>query len=445
MTQQEEQGSEEERRKALFALLTEEIKDLNEAYKLQGWTPWILSATLISMAWLVVQDLWSENAQIASIHAIFLVVTLELFLVLFLKGMFEDEDTKGPFEFLHTRVPAFSALTTTTWFTTVAIACIRLEGVHYLLFITGVIFGLLALFGLIIVIAIATRFPLPVTRSASKWTSLSSLIFCLIYGIDVVILTQTDAFAIARVSDIRAGGLLALGAYALVVLSRPQSRKIQKTLIELRRDLILGNIELPDAEHQARRELQGLWLSDVFRDDIHVLENLVSEVRTQYADAFSKIERLKASVPLSHANGPLRQVEKEAVAKTLDDLALTEKAVHEISSKYHKRVRWVLMRLGAARLAKGWAAENAKLLAEIERVRRPADEELRRFAQEFSEIQLAWNRWYPNETRQYQPFASTLETHARGQARSEERKSKIQAKLSAIDQKLNQNSTSETK
>jgi hypothetical protein len=53
-------------RDTLFNLITEEIKDLNEVDKLLGWTPWIVSATLISMAWVIVQDVWNESLQVAS-------------------------------------------------------------------------------------------------------------------------------------------------------------------------------------------------------------------------------------------------------------------------------------------------------------------------------------------------------------------------------------------
>lgn len=403
-TQQKNSDS-EERRKALFSLLTEEIKDVHEMHKLQGWTPWVLSATLISMAWLVVQDLWNQQAQIGSIHAIYLVVTLGLFFILSVRGAFNDQDIKGPFEFLHTSIPAFGLLTFSAWLITLAIACFRFDGAHYLLFITGGFFSFLALGQLFVVVAIAARLPVPFATRPT-WGAWVMLALCLVFALDVVMVMKTTAFAEAHVSDIRAGGLLALGAYGLVLMSKSQTRSLGKqSLIELRRDLILGDLELQDAEHRVRMALRGLWLSDVVRDDMLALTNLVSEVRSLYADAFRKIDSLKASVTLSVLNKPLQQSQRDAVANTLDELEQTEKAIDEISLRYHERLRSVKLRVRmASRFVKSAAADEAKLMAEINQVRGPADEELRRFAREFSEIQLAWNRWYPDEIRNYEPF-----------------------------------------
>jgi hypothetical protein len=62
-------------REELFRLLTEEIKDIGEAKKLKGWTPWVILASLASGLWILAQDLLAAQYSTKACVAIFLLVT----------------------------------------------------------------------------------------------------------------------------------------------------------------------------------------------------------------------------------------------------------------------------------------------------------------------------------------------------------------------------------
>jgi hypothetical protein len=223
----------------------------------------------------------------------------------------------------------------------------------------------------------------------------------------IVNILKTDAIAVARISDIRVGGLLALGAYALVLLSKggisdPVARN---TLADLRRDLVLAVLPLDEARHRTRIALQGMGLSDVVRDDMSALLKFISDVRALYDDAFRKIET-KASVPISSpSNAHLADFEKVAVSNTLDVLKTYEQRVSDISKQYFARLRNVLFRVKpASRMVKAASYEQTNLMAEIKLAQGVVDDARTRFIREFYEIQGAWNLWYPAEARQDEPF-----------------------------------------
>lgn len=403
---------EKDGRDALFRLITEEIKDLNERDKLQGWTPWIVSATLISMAWLIVQDLWNEPPLAAPIYAVFLVVSLAIWVIRAVIGSFDalSPDQGGPFLFIHTQATPLSVFAATLWMGTIALACltIRMADATDVLLLAGACFSIFAIVGLTMVLAIATRLPLPIPTKRPLPTVVISGIMSTICIAAIVNILKTDAIAVARISDIRVGGLLALGAYALVLLSRggisdPVARS---TLAELRRDLVLAVLPLDEARHRTRIALQGMGLSDVVRDDMSALLKFISDVRALYDDAFRKIETLKASVPISSpSNAHLADFEKVAVSNTLDVLKTYEQRVSDISKQYSARLRSVLFRVKlASRMVKAASCEQTKLMAEIKLAQGVADAALKRFIREFYEIQSAWNLWYPAEARQHEPF-----------------------------------------
>src|SRR5262245_50243818 len=125
------EAPEKDERDSLFRLITEEIKDLNEADKLKGWTPWILSATLISMIWIIVQDVWNERPSGNPIQATFVVVSLTILGIHDVRRIFismsPDSDKKGRFQFIHTSADPLSIFVLGLWLGSIAVACLTLR------------------------------------------------------------------------------------------------------------------------------------------------------------------------------------------------------------------------------------------------------------------------------------------------------------------------------
>lgn len=401
---------------ALFRLLTEEIKDLNEAERLRGWTPWIVSATLISMVWLAVADLWIRHPPAESIRMTFIAISLAIWLLHTVRVILEelsqsDKDTR--FLLVHTSGKAVHVFAFAAWWATISAAIWTYKDIEarYIQVGVGILTSLFTLSALLAVLTIVTRLPFPVPKRFSVSTIVLGLVVIVFYGLAIAQIVQSASFANADVLDLRAGGILALAAYAFLQLSRGSGQPaLRTTLSELRRDLVLGALPLEEAQRRTRATLQGVWLSDIARDDVQTLLKLISNVRSLYEDAFRKIETLNASVPLDSASGKhLKEFEKLAVSNTLDVLKTYEPRVSEISHEYFAKLRSLERRMQlVARIVRGTSSEKDKVLSEVEEAQRQADIDQVNFARRYYELQNAWNRWYPDEARQHKPFGASV-------------------------------------
>jgi hypothetical protein len=404
----------EEDRETLFRLLTEEIKDLNDAERLRGWTPWIVSATLISMAWLVVEDLWTRQPSIAPIRATFLAVSLALWLIRIIAVLLESLSPveRGDKRFLlfHTTRSTLREVFNSMWAIGLAIAIWTTNDVEtvYIRIALGLFLGFFSLAGVFAVAIIITRLPVPISKkSAPRLTIAFGVVLLTIYALAIVDILAGDSFKAAGALDIRSGGLIAVGAYALLELSHRGGQPVLRNiLVGLRRDLVLGSLPVEEVQHHIRTTLQGVWLSDVVRDDLRSLLKLISDVRVLYDDAFRKIDILRASVPIADSSGgQLKDFEKLAVSNTLDVLKTFEPQVGKISEEYFAKLRSLRTRMElVARMVKGTSSEKEKVMSEIKLAQYHADAAMDRFVREFYDIQNAWNLWYPTEARNHRPF-----------------------------------------
>jgi hypothetical protein len=408
------QQASEETRETLFRLLTEEIKDLNDAERLRGWTPWIVSATLISMAWLVVEDVWTRQPPIAPIRATFLAVSLALWLIRIIAVLLESlspaERGDNRFLLFHTTRSTLREVFHSMWAIGLAIAVWTTQDVEteYIRIALGVLLGFFSLAGVFAVIITITRLPVPVSRkNAPRLAITLGVVLITIYALAIADILAGDSFEAAGALDIRSGGLIAVGAYALLELSHRGGQPVLRNmLVGLRRDLVLGSLPVEEIQHHIRATLQGVWLSDVVRDDLRSLLKLISDVRALYDDAFRKIDILKASVPITDSpGGQLKDFEKLAISNTLDVLKTFEPQVRKISEEYFAKFRSLRTRMElVARMVKGTSSEKEKVISEIKLAQYHADAALAKFVREFYDIQNAWNLWYPTEARHHRPF-----------------------------------------
>jgi hypothetical protein len=181
----------------------------------------------------------------------------------------------------------------------------------------------------------------------------------------------------------------------------------KEILVQLRQDLVLGNISALEGRDRARAALQGMFLSETVNDDVNALLKFISDVRAIYADALRTVETLKSAVPISTPDAAHpTDFQKLAVANALDVLTGYEQRARQIGQQYYKKLRRVRSRLHAiSRLVKAAASDEANLMSQIKVAQTRADEDLKRFVAAFEEIQAAWNHWYPTEQRHHKPFA----------------------------------------
>ncbi len=406
-------GSDAKDRDFLFRLLTEEIRDRHELGKLEGWTPWLAAGALIGIAWLLVQDLWSQQLQFDSTRAVFIVSAIVIVAVRGLRGTLNTvsgaRDSKTPFSLLHATETALGSAIYGAWFMLLAVACLMSPAIvdSYPLVILGVIFVGFTIVTAIAVVIIALRLPIPISRSKILPHAIITSVVLVLSTFSVKALLQSQAIANARLADIRAGALLSVAGFGVVLLSRGQGgpSTLKESLVELRQEIALGKLSTADARQRTRVALQGMFLSDFLQDDVRELLKSISEVRGIYNDAFHKISTLKDSVIVPQNIPALADFEKLAIASTLDVLQTYEERISEISNSYFSRLKSVRFRLSlVSRLTKAASSDEAMLITEIERAQSRADADLERYVREFYEIQSAWNRWFPNEIRQHAPF-----------------------------------------
>ena len=400
----------------LFRLLTEEIRDRHELGKLEGWTPWLITGALVSVVWLLVQDAWGNALRPESVRASFLVASITLFAVLDIRGtllrMSETTGNRRPFSLLHTSTTALNAAAKSLWFTVIGLACIFRPRVvdSFAVFVFGMCFLVFASVGLLMVFLIAKRLPIPISRPTVRVLVVLTAAFTTLGVTSVVALAKSNAISVAQVADIRAGGLLALGAFGIVILCRGHSSSsvAKETLVELRQEIVLGSLSSEDALQRTRVALQGMFSSDLIRDDARELLKLISEVRGVHSGAFQTIGTLKAGCPSLLSSTVPADFEKLAIAGTLDLLQTCEPKVNEISKRYFALLKSVRLRIALiSRIMKAASSDEANLLSEIKRAQARADADLKRFVQEYHEIQSAWNRLYPTESRHYKPFGES--------------------------------------
>jgi hypothetical protein len=312
-------------REELFRLLTEEIKDINEAEKLTGWTPWVILASLLSASWILIQDLWSRNYSPRIVASVFLIVASGIILIRgakrSLESFSESLPTRTPFTSLHSMTTANSVLANLLFDGSMGFACFELAPVSPNFKFFAGIYGVLLLFGLIGFVIILARIPIPVPRPSRAFSPIAgSIIFPLIYLGTIAQILRTGVAKSATVVDIRFGGVLALCAFAILFLTRSTSRlgDARYVLSEIRRNLVLCNISVTEARNNARMSLQGMWLSDVMSDDMRSLLKYISVARAEYSEALSKISAVRNNVQLDKLDAAWSsELDRVAVRSTL--------------------------------------------------------------------------------------------------------------------------------
>lgn len=398
---------------AIVRLLTEEIRDRHEKGKLEGWTPWVLAASLVSIASILLQDLWGTTAHWESIKASFLITSLALFAVLDFRSTLNiitgRKNNKTNFSFLHANGSPMQAIVTICWFSGIGFMARELNSGLNSPFVgaLGWMFIAIAFSGSLSVVVVISRLPLPFTSPRPLASSIMTFIMSTMCITTIVKLWSSSLLVGSKMEEARAGSLVALGAYALCILARGHSSQSSKKdeLIELRQEIVLENLSYGEALHRTRIALRGMFLSDLVAQDMAFLMKGISDVRMLYTQSFSMIAVLKNSAEFNTLNKEAPAgLSKLALANTLDVLKTYKENTKEISKVYFKRLKSVELRLSlAVRLAKSATADKHKLLSEIKHAQALADADLEKFVSEYEVLQNAWNAWYPSETRNYVP------------------------------------------
>jgi hypothetical protein len=296
-------------RDELFRLLTEEIKDINEAEKLKGWTPWVILATLVSALWILAQDLLRVQYSKRASVAVFLIATIALQVARIVQrdmdALSEDRTGKASFYFLHSNTSAFNLITMSAWMAGIAYAVLRLAplATNRRVFLVGVaLYTFMAITFLTMMVPVVARLPVPMPKRTPRLLyslTISAIIISVLVALVIGVIRSGFTHNLTIV-EIRIGTIVALGSIGIVYLSGSigEQSDSRQALSEIRRDLVLGGMSTVEGSHRARTILQGMWLSDVVMKDMHALFKLISTARGEYVDSLGKAKTFKTNVGL---------------------------------------------------------------------------------------------------------------------------------------------------
>jgi hypothetical protein len=332
-----------------------------------------------------------------------------------------DRRGRGIFSLLYSRASASHGLLMSIWATAIAILCLRIARLDRGILLAGsVYYFLVALLSLAATAAVLARLPLPVPTSVRPGRPLKFSLAMLIGlsvgtifdGAIIIALLRNASLWQASVTEIRIGGLLAFEVLGTLFISKrtTQFSDSRRILSDIRRDLVMGSTPTPEVFYRARVAMGGMLLSDVFSKDVSRLLAIVSLVRSEYDDAFAKIQNLKDNVDVLATREGLTvsAIDKLALGNTLDALQSNELRIMGFIDQYWNLLKSLDTRLTfAAALHAAAQTERQQVMAEIKIARLAADQMQERYLQEYFVLQDIWNGWFPSEQRSHLPFRLT--------------------------------------
>lgn len=136
-----------------------------------------------------------------------------------------------------------------------------------------------------------------------------------------------------KVVNFRIAGLLVVIGYAFYLLLELSVKiPLLSNLVEIRRDLSFGRIEIQAATRQAEIIIAGILVDERLQADIAELMPLVEQRRLGFTQLYDKITRLSKVIPDQHATITEEHIKmaKEILAPCLDGIAkILEKSEEE--------------------------------------------------------------------------------------------------------------------
>ena len=229
----------------------------------------------------------------------------------------------------------------------------------------ALLLSLVAATSAIIGVAGIARVPIfgPDSSSSKKgWFSSVLVVPWVLLAVVVELVIHSGVIGTGSDKDVRIGGILAISMVGIRLLARRHSSedKQQRELAAIRREIVLGIISTPEAHQRARVALQGLWLSDLVKQETGRLLALISGVTNEHESALFKMKALKTGVDLSAPE--LSDLDRLTFSIVMDAMVAHETRVSEMSREYFRLLNKVLVRLTAmARLAPGAESDKRSL------------------------------------------------------------------------------------
>ena len=342
-----------------------EINRIRSQEKESGWTIWALLGSLATIVWLVLGELKAEGIRWANVLVLILVVCLLIDNVSIFYTMFSQEELpreKGRrYRFSHylgeNRLEIFLgllrcvALVWIAWYASEfvwpshALLAYVYYGVAAILLTVGFVWSFL-------------RIPTPVY--SSKGVALVTAFFLALFlavgswpMVGYFLLVSSDPHG-ATLAEYRLSFLIATGVLLLLLLTRGARHvSMLASLINVRRALAFGKIDVDTAIQQTDIILTGMRMQDLVQEDLKRLLEYIDQVEEEFAEASKNLDGAEAEI--AGLSGQLSPEQEIRVRRTVDSNnqhiekaeKVREKLVRQLD-KFSKRVRrtYILSREG---------------------------------------------------------------------------------------------------
>jgi hypothetical protein len=262
----------------LIELLEFEIDRIRAEESQPGWTPWALMGSLATALWLLLAELETHIIDFQNVLFLLLALSLAYDCVKFLPSVWQASSRSASrFRLAHgVMSPMRSGALIEVGRSAVLI--VATTGIRPLLNVRYIIatylsFGILAFFGMIVFIYSFLKTPLPVGNNR-RGMAIGCALFLLpamfaIFGYAEALLRQ---MVLPTVPEYRVGGLLLIATIVLLILTKRRSQTpLLETLVGIRHNLALEQIDLDSARRQTEIALLGMKVDDVLQNDLKEL------------------------------------------------------------------------------------------------------------------------------------------------------------------------------
>lgn len=313
--------------------LNSEIENLSNEIQRPGWTTWALTGALAALVWILISLVEQGNYSLRAVASLLLVISFLDYSYTLIKVRISPslalQQLVGrvvPMRLISANIPGIGLLIAQLVFLTIVISRFLTELGSVATSISLAAVSFLLLSTLIAIVLIIARFPIPfsprnrrVTVLTVVWSGL--MLLSVWYHIRFLWISPGGA----AVYDVRLALVIAAIFFlSLKLISVPRGALTLDVLTAIRRELLLGRIELGTAIQQADIALAGMRASDL-------LESYIANLLSLYRDA---------SAELSKSMSCLDQLE-ESLAETEEKLSpeqlpLKRRDMNILTSSIHK-------------------------------------------------------------------------------------------------------------
>ncbi|MBV6450584.1 MAG: hypothetical protein MHPDNHAH_01308 [Anaerolineales bacterium] len=329
----------EVKQKNLLSAIDFEIKNIDDEVSRAGWNFWILLGSIGTLGWFLLEELGGGAHDWKHSLLVFLMLNLALEVISNLKSLTYPiirSQSVNRF-FIASRVFGSSRLAYIfVLFRNFALISI----IHYvkdsLIWHQALIAYYVVFFILTLFILFTSFIDLPLKPSKSTFTKFIGGGIAIVINFVVLGSLTTEVFTgklFIEINEYKIGALIfSISFLAPYIIVLNQNTYQKTSLVNVRRDLLLGNLSIDDAKKQTEILLLGMQVDDYLQDDVKVILELLNQSNSYASKVNKQFEKLNiilkrkmiAKMKVHELTNALNAVENALVDTHKDSEALTK-------------------------------------------------------------------------------------------------------------------------